>query len=109
MPFDQVLKRVSFEGGEIKTDPTFSGIELANCGGYRYFTLMQVEEIVREASKLPEEQRASIASLLLHGLEKPHHWVSDEEVTGRVREAEEDPSVMISFDEFVSGIKLGGS
>lgn len=70
---------------------------------------MQVEEIVREASKLPEEQRASIASLLLHGLEKPHHWVSDDEVAERIREAEEDPSLMISLDEFVSGIKRSGN
>ncbi len=70
---------------------------------------MKVDEIVREASKLPEEQRASIASRLLHGLESPHHWVSDEEVAERVREAEEDPSTLITFDEFVSGIKRSGS
>jgi len=70
---------------------------------------MQVEEIFKEASKLPEEQRASIASRLLHGLESPYHWVSDEEVANRIREAEEDPSVMISFDEFVDDVKRGGS
>ena len=69
---------------------------------------MKVDEIVREASKLPEEQRATIASQLLHGLESPHHWVSDEEVAERVREAEKDPDVLISFDEFVSGIKRSG-
>lgn len=70
---------------------------------------MQLEEIVTEASKLSEEQRASLASQLLHSLESPHHWVSDEEVAERVCEAEKDPSVMISFDEFVSGIKRSGS
>jgi len=46
---------------------------------------------------------------LLHGLESPYHWVSDEEVANRIREAEEDPSVMISFDEFVDDVKRGGS
>jgi hypothetical protein len=53
---------------------------------------MKVEEMVREASKLPEKQRATIASQLLHGLESPHHRVSDEEVAERVHEAAEDPA-----------------
>lgn len=70
---------------------------------------MQVEDIVMEASKLPEEARASIASRLIHSLDTAHHWVSDEEISFRVREAEEDPSVLISFDQFVSGIKRSGS
>ena len=70
---------------------------------------MQVEEIVMEASKLPEEARASIASRLIHSLNSIHHWVSDEEVSARVREAENDPSSLISFDQFVSGIKRSGS
>ena len=69
---------------------------------------MKVDEIVREASKLPEEQRATIASQLLNGLESPHHWVSDEDVADRVREAKKAPDVLISFDEFVSGIKRSG-
>lgn len=70
---------------------------------------MHVEDIVKEASKLPEEARAAIASRLIHSLEAAHHWVSDEEVLDRIREAEENPSVLISFDEFVSGIKRSGS
>jgi hypothetical protein len=70
---------------------------------------MKLEELVTEASKLPEEQRASMASQLLHSLETPHHWVSDEEVAERIREAEEDPSVLISFDEFTSGVRRNGS
>ena len=69
---------------------------------------MKVEEIVAEASKLPEEARASIASRLIHGLESANHWVSDEEVSQRRREAEEDPSVMLSMDEFVAGVKRNG-
>ncbi len=70
---------------------------------------MKLEELVEEASKLPEEQRASFASQLLHSLETPHHWISDEEVSERIQEAEEDPSVMISFEDFVSGVKRSGS
>jgi hypothetical protein len=69
---------------------------------------MQLEELVMEASKLPEEQRASIASQLIHSLETPHHWVGDEEVAERISEAEKDPSVLISFDEFKSGIRRSG-
>ena len=70
---------------------------------------MKVEDIVAEASKLPEEQRASIASRIIHSLEKPQHWVSDEEVAERMDEAERDPSVMISFAEFEAGIVRSGS
>ena len=70
---------------------------------------MQVKDIVMEASKLSEEQRASIASQILHSLEVSHHYVSDEEVAQRIDEAEKDPSVLISFDEFVSGIQRSGS
>jgi hypothetical protein len=57
---------------------------------------MKLEEIVVEASKLSEEERASLASQLLHGLETPMYEVSDEEVVRRVREANVDPSVLIT-------------
>jgi Ca2+-binding EF-hand superfamily protein len=70
---------------------------------------MQVEDIVKEASKLSEEARASIASRLIHSLDTAHHWVSDEEVSARMREADEDASALISFNQFVSGIKRSGS
>ena len=69
---------------------------------------MKLEEIVKEAAKLPEEERASLASRLLHGLETPVYEVSDEEVFRRMREADEDPRVMISFDELVSGLRPRG-
>ena len=68
---------------------------------------MKLEEIAKEAAKLPEEERASLASRLLHGLESPVYEVADEEVFRRMREAEEDPSVMISFDELISGLRRG--
>ena len=70
---------------------------------------MKLEEIIEEASKLPEEERAPLASRLLHGLESPVYAVRDEEVRRRVREADGDPSVLITFDELVAGLQLRGS
>jgi hypothetical protein len=70
---------------------------------------MKLDEIVIEASKLSEEDRASLASQLLHGLETPVYEVSDDEVERRVREANADPRVMITFDEFVAGLRHRGS
>jgi len=70
---------------------------------------MKLEEIVTEASKLTEEERASLASQLLHGLETPVYSVSDEELRRRMREADADPTVMITFDQLVTGLRRGGS
>ena len=70
---------------------------------------MKLEEILEEASKLPEEERASLASQLLHGLESPVYSVPDEEVRRRVREADTDPSVMITFDKLVAGLQFRGT
>lgn len=66
---------------------------------------MKLEEIATEASKLSEEERAALASRLLHGLESPVYQVSDEEVARRMDEAERDPSVLITFDQLVAGLK----
>jgi hypothetical protein len=70
---------------------------------------MKLEEIVAEASKLSEEERASLASQLLHSLETPVYWVSDDEVDRRRREAEADPGVLITFDELVAELRHRGS
>jgi hypothetical protein len=67
---------------------------------------MKLEELSAEADKLPEDERASWAARLLHGLQKPHDTVSDEEVMSRVREADENPEVMIPFDQLVSGLRF---
>ena len=67
-------------------------------------SVMKLEEIATEASKLSEEERASLASRLLHGLESPVYEVSDTEVQQRMREAENDPSVWLTFDQLVSGL-----
>ena len=63
---------------------------------------MKVGDIVEAASKLSEEERASIASRLRHGLESPHHWVSAEEVPRRMKEAKDDPSVGRNWDQIKS-------
>lgn len=70
---------------------------------------MQLEEIVKEASKLPEAQRAFIASRLLHDLESPYHGVSDEEVAERIGDTNENPDALISLDEFVKGVLRSGT
>ena len=70
---------------------------------------MKLEELAAEASKLPEEERASLASQLLHGLETPVYSVSDEEVSRRMREAESDSGVLITFDQLVAGLRHRGS
>ncbi len=66
---------------------------------------MKLEEIVTEASKLSEEERASLASRLLHGLETPVYEVPEPELLERMREAESDPGVWLTFDQLVSGLK----
>ncbi|GAA5484457.1 addiction module protein [Haloferula sargassicola] len=70
---------------------------------------MKLDEIAEEAVKLPEEERAALASRLIHGLQTPVYDVSDEEVFRRINEAEKDPSVMISFEDLVSGIRSRGA
>ncbi len=67
---------------------------------------MKLDELSAEADKLPEDERASLAARLLHGLEQPHYSVYDEEVLSRVREAEANPDVMITFDQLVSGLRF---
>ena len=71
--------------------------------------MTKVDQIAAEASKLSEEERASLASKLLHGLESPVYTVSDDEVSRRMEEAEKDPSGMITFNELVAGLKNRGS
>lgn len=70
---------------------------------------MNLQELTAEAAKLPEDERASLAASLLHGLEKPHYGISDEEVRRRMREADENPEVMITFDQLVSGLRYRAS
>ena len=70
---------------------------------------MKLDEIVLEALKLSEEERASLASQLLHGLQTPVYEVSDDEVRQRMREADADPSALITFEELVAGLRHRGT
>ena len=70
---------------------------------------MKLEEIAAEATKLSEEERASLAAQLLHGLETPVYAVSDEEVSNRIAEAGRDPDMMITYEEMFAGIRRRGA
>lgn len=63
---------------------------------------MTLVEIAKEASSLSEEERASLATALLGSLGLPNYDISDEEVARRRLEAENDPNVMISYEELKS-------
>ena len=67
---------------------------------------MKLEELAKEAAKLTGEERASLASRLLHGLEAPIYQVTDGEVSWRMYEAEEDPGTMITFEELTAGLQF---
>tara|TARA_R110002096_G_scaffold288403_5_gene482150 strand:- start:1686 stop:1901 length:216 start_codon:yes stop_codon:yes gene_type:complete len=71
--------------------------------------MMNLEELAAEAAQLDEVSRASLASTLLQSLSPPTRYISDEEVHLRVREADEDPTVMLTHEEFISGIETRGN
>ena len=56
-------------------------------------------EVQKQVAALPVEQRASLASFLLHSLPDPEYDVSDEEVAERVRESKAGEIEMLSFGE----------
>ena len=58
----------------------------------------------RQVAALPVEQRASLASILLHSLPDPDYDVSDEEVAVRVRESKAGEIEMLSFEELRKGV-----
>jgi len=108
--FAQVDSAGSASPRRSNTTPRSSGKNRRLTDGGKTTVLhhMKLEEIVAEAAKLSEEERASLASQLLHGLETPVYWVSDDEVGRRMREAGADPSVLIPFDELVAGLRHRG-
>ncbi len=82
-----------------------SGEDLANSAtSSKLLTMTKLEEIAAEAALLDEESRASLASQLLGSLSAGTGTVSDEEITERIREAGDDPGVMLDLDRFLSGI-----
>ena len=65
---------------------------------------MSLEEIEKQAAALPVEDRAALASFLLHSLPEPDHDVSDEEVAERVRQVKAGEVNLISFEELRRGV-----
>ena len=67
------------------------------------------EELKPSLLALSEEERLKLADFLYESVEDceqdEHHFVSDEEVMRRAAEAEADPSVWISHEEFVRGVR----
>ena len=54
------------------------------------------------------KKNLALASQLLHGLESPVYEISEAEVASRLREAQADPSVLITFDQLVAGLRHRG-
>ena len=66
--------------------------------------MMSRAEIEKQAAALPVEDRAALASFLLHSLPEPDHDVSDEEVAERVRQVKAGEVDLISFEELRRGV-----
>ena len=58
---------------------------------------------------LPSEDRAAVASALLHSLEPPAYTFSDEEVQRRLEELENGEVAEISHEELLARIKRPSS
>lgn len=61
--------------------------------------MASLAEIEKQASGLPVEERAALASFLLNSLPEPDHDVSDEEVAERVRQVKTGEVELISLGE----------
>ena len=66
--------------------------------------MVSIAEFKEQVAALPVEQRASLASFLLHSLPDPDYDVSDEEVAERVRQMRSGEVVAISMDELRAGV-----
>ncbi|MAS96825.1 MAG: hypothetical protein CMO55_26845 [Verrucomicrobiales bacterium] len=60
---------------------------------------MKWEEILAEARKLSQDDRATLLSAIIDDLGRPDYYVSDEEVQERVRQMESGEVEGITFDE----------
>ncbi len=61
--------------------------------------MVSLEEFQKQTAALPVEQRASLASFLLHSLPEPDYDVSDEEVAERLRQMKSGEVSTISMAE----------
>jgi len=66
--------------------------------------MSSLAEVQKQVAALPVEQRASLASFLLHSLPDTAYDVSDEEVAERVRESKAGEIEMLSFEELREGV-----
>ena len=66
--------------------------------------MASLAEYKEQVAALPVEQRASLASFLLHTLPDPDYDVSDEEVAERVRQTKSGEIPTISMDELRKGV-----
>jgi hypothetical protein len=66
--------------------------------------MVSLAEFKEQVAALPVEQRASLASFLLHSLPDPDYDVSDEEVAERIRQTKSGEVETISLDELRNGV-----
>jgi hypothetical protein len=66
--------------------------------------MVSLAESKEKAAALSVEQRASLASFLLHSLPDPEYDVSDEEAAERLRQMKSGEVETISMDELREGV-----
>jgi hypothetical protein len=66
--------------------------------------MSSLAEVQKQVASLRVEQRASLASFLLHSLPDPEYDVTDEEVAERVRQSKAGEVEMLSFEELREGV-----
>ena len=66
--------------------------------------MVDLAEFKEQAAALTVEQRASLASFLLHSLPGPEYDVSDEEAAERFRQMKSGEVASISMDELRDGV-----
>jgi hypothetical protein len=66
--------------------------------------MVSFADIKKQTAALPVEQRASLASFLLHSLPEPDYDVSDEEVAERLRQLKSGEVSTISMTELRDGV-----
>ena len=66
--------------------------------------MVSLAEFKEQAAALSVEQRASLASFLLHSLPDPEYDVSDEEAAERLRQMKSGEVETISMDELRKGV-----
>jgi len=66
--------------------------------------MVSFTEFKEQVAALPIEQRASLASFILHSLPDPDYDVPDEEVAERVRQIKSGEVGTISMEELRAGV-----